>query len=223
MSPQNLKAILFFVCLNLIACAREPVCEKLATGHKPERLVAFGDSQTAGHGTESSPNCGFSWANIISQRRDLTLVNLATAGAEWVGRFSQFRTAMAFKYESTDQVVILLGLNDMVNHGEDPVHLADFKAKLVDWLLTASPQVRSITIGLTPYSPYDRFSATDAATLLYRQTILDVVASLNLPNVVTFIPDDSFAHDLDYFTVDQWHFTVEAQTIIADQAEGVML
>lgn len=209
-----------FACIILIqaalltACAKDDTgCSELISGTGAQRLVTFGDSQTAGHATESSKNCGYSYANILAVKYDLRLINLAVAGSQFTSG-DQYGRIMGFKFEPTDKVIFSVGFNDMSSHQSDPAHLADFRAKLKHAIETVAPQVDHLTIG-TAFKPFDWRVSTQADLDVYRQTARDVVAELGILNVTVGDVGDSIAGDPAYYVSDTWHYNIPGQQVLA--------
>lgn len=216
-----MKHLILMAALGLAACAKpDVVCQDFITGTGPDRLITFGDSQSAGHATENSIMCGHSWANDIAVDHDLRLTNLAVAGTNFVSS-QEFDSLVDFQYRPTDRVMGLAGFNDMNNFGADPAHLALFRSAIAAAILKVAPQVKSLTIGtcLVPHAPAPR--QTPAAIAAYRQAVVDVANQLNLPNV--FVVDhlnDDFASDPSYYVADDIHLSLKGQDVIHQRMES---
>ncbi len=210
-----MRLILVLISLSMVACAKDNGgCKDPQTGHGTTRLVVMGDSQTAGHATETSKDCGYSWANILSKRLGMELLNGAVAGSRFTDHVES-GVLLETTFKPTDTVVMLIGFNDMRNYDTDPAHLAEFEGALREVLIKISPQVSRIVIGtcLTPLS-YELGSpgARDA----YRTTTKAVVSQLGLLNVTVLDVGDAINQDPAYFVADALHLNLEGQNVVAN-------
>lgn len=219
MNNSRICAIWFAVlALGLSACAKpdEIDCKNPVAGYGDSRLITFGDSQTTGHGSETSKHCGYSWANEISVREGLTLENYAVGGTNFTD-FAQSGRMLVVPYRATDRVMLLIGFNDMANFGDDPAHLALFRERLREALIHISPLVRSITIGTCLYPPvWLSPLSSEAAVLAYRTAVHEIVAELDLSNVVAAEVDGAFEGESSAYIIDHWHIGLEAQKSVAN-------
>lgn len=209
--------ILPLLLLLLTACSKpDAKCTDYRVGSGSARILAFGDSQTTGHGDETSEGCGFSYANQLSLDKSSSLENYAVGGTEFVSD-QEFGALMSAPLKPTDRIVMLIGFNDMRAFGTDPEHLADFKQALTNALRRVSPLVKSVTIAtvLDPinYGLHGGRNAVDA----YRLAVHQVVSDLSLPNVSAF--DPVLDRNPNYFVEDQTHLNRSGQAILAEQFE----
>lgn len=210
------------IALALTACAKpDTKCDDYVAGNGPTRILAFGDSQTAGHGSETSKGCGFSYANALSLDMRASLVNMGVGGTFFVSA-SEYGALEKAEFQSTDRVVMFIGFNDMRHFGEDAQHLAEFSDALRAALLNVSPKVHSIAIATTllPVNLGDEGSA--AAVDAYRAAVHAVVDSLALQNVRAFDPDAVLDGNPAYFVEDMTHLNLAGQLILTRQFESVL-
>jgi lysophospholipase L1-like esterase len=212
------QVFLLISILTLVACSPDKDCTGFRQGKGPTRIIAFGDSQTAGHASESSLMCGYSYANILAERHGMQLINTAVPGSEFVSE-DQYGRLMTFEFRPTDHVIISAGFNDMGNHYSDPDHLALFRARLKEALARVAPLVDHVAVVTAFQPPWDN-AQTQAALALYRQTTRDVVAEVNFPNIYIGDAGDGTNHDPNYFA-DNVHFNFEGQTLIANDVEAI--
>lgn len=117
-----------------------PACGAPAAAAKPIRLLAFGDSLTAGYGLP--PGQGFVpklEAALRKQGRDVTVVDGGVSGDTTSGGLARLDWTLG---DGADAVILELGANDMLR-GVDPKvpdanldkMLATFKAKHIPVLL----------------------------------------------------------------------------------------
>lgn len=221
-AASTLISISLSICLSACGKPIPSTCENLVTGRGPNRLVAFGDSQTAGSATPSSAECGYSWANILSVRHNMTLLNRAIPGTQFSGTnyagMSTVDAITSFQFETTDHVAMLVAFNDMRAYDTDTTHMAAFKADLSRALLYASPRVHSVVVGTTLQPlDYSVSHGSPAALQAYRQAALDTVSELGLTNVVVVDKvDDSFDTDVTYFVSDRVHMSLKGQQAVAN-------
>lgn len=172
--------------LLLIACSR---------GKPAERLIAFGDSHTA---------FWYSYASVLSVDLDLKMVNNAVPGSTFTQQSSGW---LAFEYRQEDVVVTMVSFNDIMIHGEDHAHLAEYRQKLAAALVHASPRVRRIVVG-TPIRPLTYFgNGTQAAADAYVEATREVVTDLALSNVLLVDVYANLALTEADFITDRVHLT----------------
>lgn len=204
--------------LSLSACApkKDPICLNPVHGNGTGRLVVFGDSQTYG-AVSPVEDCPYSWANHISQKLDLELLNTAWPGTNFDST-AEYGNLMTVEYKPTDIVMMVVSFNDAARFPVAGDHLDDYKAKLAEALAHVSPQVASVTVGvgLHPYTYFEEM--TPASVQLYADATADVINTLALPNIhlVTDL-DTGFIGDIDaYAPRDRVHIMPPAQDMVGD-------
>lgn len=225
--------ILISLALALPACSNMipnqgsiPCLGAPAVGRGVDRLVAVGDSNTAG---QVSCNQGhlYSWATQVSVDKNLTLVNLSVGGTEFANDnthgAAEYRSIESIALLPTDTVVMWLGFNDIRFHGDDPGNIVVFKARLTEVLTQIAPNVFKIIIG-TPIHPeiYESLASPQAVDD-YAAAILSVVNSLSFTNIIVITPDSDIMRAPEYFmSIDGFHLDSIGQLLIAQAFQGVM-
>lgn len=211
-----MKHLLIILALALSACSESDKCTASKSGDGPNRLIAFGDSQTAGHASESSKLCGYSYANILSQELNLRLFNQAIGGAVFTGLGGSNaidKQIEQFEFRASDKVIMMIGFNDSGRYKSDADHLAKYKSALKEKLIYLSPLVKSIDISTNIYA----LDTIKADADLYRTATHEVVDALGLSNVRAFEVDSQFQGDASMFVEDRIHINLKAQVIVSEQ------
>lgn len=202
--------------LILTAChsSPDPTCYVPHQVVSPQgRLVAFGDSQTAGF-RACLDGYAFSWAYQMANDLRFEIFNQAVPGSNFVS--AQESGAIAtFAFQPTDTVAMLIGYNDMANYGEDPIHLTLFQQTLTETLQSLGPQVERVLVGTCVHPYYFFVNASPTAVMAYRQATRAAVAAANLPNVAVFDADWDFAGNSEYYDMDDGvHINTKGQLLM---------
>ncbi len=203
--------------LILSGCAhKETVCENyLEYRGQSSRLLAFGDSQTAGHASETGLGCGFSYANALSLHYQKQLVMLAIGGTEFLSR-EEYGALLKTDYRKSDDVVMMIGFNDMRAYGMNTDHLFYFQQSVYNTIMVTARKVHSITIATTLDPINYGAHGSRQAVLAYRSAVHAAVAMAGMENVIAFDPPSRLDHNPYFFVEDNTHINMAGQLIMFD-------
>lgn len=216
-----MRRVLTLSFLVLASCASQDTtttlpCRRLVYPNHA-RLVVIGDSQSAGT-ISTVANCPYSFADKISEIKQLNLDNRASPGTELsekgLGTISQIAQVHSEPLNPTDTVLFVAGFNDVLRHGMDIVHLAKFTNDLYTLLDEVSDQVQLVIIASPPkLSDYSGYAGSTEASQIYTQIIS---AYPRRSNVIFVDLNSIFKPDPTKFYADHVHFTVQTQDELAD-------
>lgn len=219
-----MRVILSIALISILASACSKVAmdggvlaQECATTSGPNRLVVFGDSNSAGYRSEID-GCKYSFAYEIASQRGMPILNQAVGGTSLThaaeGGLSQLDQISSTSFQSDDTVVWLVGFNDAEFNGANAQKLSDFKSELAIAITQISSQVSQVIIA-TPIRLPNYPVGSLAATNLYSQAVKDVVAILSVSNVTLIDITSDFQVNREDLKVDGVHLTSEAQARLA--------
>ncbi len=203
-----------------VSIAPNPNCQAPSFQASQHRIVSFGDSNTAGI-VDLVQGCPYAYEYKMANDYQFNLVNLAIGGSR-IDMPGQLPTALATQLQPTDIVTFIAGYNDSRVWGINSNHLFAFEADLSDFITFAAFKAQLVMIGTTPQmSFYSGPEASPAAQAMYAQAVRDVVAQLDLPNVI-LVDVAEIKWQSDDFEPDLVHFTPASQNRIAALFETQM-
>lgn len=185
------------------------------------RLIAFGDSQSAGLVSKIG-DCKFSFAYELADRLSLNIDNQAIGGTSLLAGNvfggSQFDQIILTQFETTDSVVWLVDYNDVAQYGMDANHLALFKIAFENALALLSAQTSHVYIatGLSTIPGMSTYNYSPAAHALYQDAVTDIVNAAALSNVTLIDSDALFMPEPSDMVGDDIHLNSTAQTVLGD-------
>lgn len=219
---KSIRSLIFLIvasCASQHEVVRRPDCPmKPPVDAGRPRLVAFGDSQTAG--TRSCiAGTAYSWADRVAKDKNLDLYNEAVGGSIFLS-YEQLGRILDFQYRSSDTVILFLGYNDQTRYGLNGDVISEFKSTLYSTLVFLSPKVSRVVLITTGYT-HDYFDyGTPAGVSAYAQSIHDVFNSSTPPNVS--IIDPPILTSLEFYEEDHVHYSVQAQGAIGLAVEVLL-
>lgn len=205
--------------LVLSSCAQNDSDSKLDLD---TRLVAFGDSHTAGvplqretyiHNLLTGLQARKTMMNNDFSTYTIALDNQAVAGSLFDNQYSRI---MQYQFKKSDTVVMLLGYNDVAMYGTDVTRLNRFKTDLIAALTYIEQSGSSVYLGTCIYAPastYAQQQGSRTACDLYSDATKEVGAKFaNVKIVDTHTLMDGM---VDADLIDTVHFNLSQHNKLA--------
>lgn len=154
MKTLNIKMYLITLLMSaLVGCGGSQV-DFIDTDPTP-RVVAFGDSVTAGGIDKNGEKYGYAYR--FSEQYGRRLVNRAVPGSS-VEEDHQIGRIMRFPYRSDDVVIFLSGINNMRKDGLDPAALNTYESTLRVAVEKIHQSSSVLLLGTCPRLPYGGYA-----------------------------------------------------------------
>lgn len=217
-----MKTLEVIFILLLFSCSKEiktvsasEICEPNLYQHiHSQRIITFGDAASTGYNQTSCPE---PYGYFVAAATGLTLVNKSIDGAI---SDDELRAISDLKIEDSDIVVTIMGWNDSLLYGLDPICMQLYENNLKQILLHLSP-AKQVLIGdgltVLPVGYQDPAfpNGSDAISKAYSDLTRKIVKDSGLTNIVVVPTMNALDHNPMYYTRDQIHPNKMGQAVLA--------
>jgi lysophospholipase L1-like esterase len=207
--------VLLFIGVMQVNCGpgtNPPLCQVQTPGANLT-VHSFGDSITAGAGA-SNFCLGYQadFTNSIKANGDDEGISGSTLEQE-------MPSILAMNPNLNDVTTLLPGFNDVSQFGDDPDHLLQFQFTLTQAIGELASKSRILMVGTTMYATEQMQSQyiplhTNEAVDLYVEVIKQIVAQVNLPNVI--LVDTNHSYDPNTMSSNNYHPDDYGHRVIAN-------
>lgn len=195
--------------------ANEEICDaNLYNPEFNERIVAFGDSITAGYNQTSCPE---SYAYFLAAATGKVFVNSAIDGSI---SDRQLQEVMVTNILPSDIVVMIAGYNDSLFYGLDSIGMQIYENNL-NQMLNRFSVAKKILIGdgftnlPVGYKDHSFPNGSDEVSLAYSDLTRKIIKESMLHNVVVVPTMNALDHNPAYYVRDQIHPNKIGQAVLA--------